>query len=298
MLLRMLDKGQNIRYDRCIKFPIVTVGCFADRDAYPREPYFFTHLLLVCQSSFFVGMTAAAIRCCNVPASPTVVTPFPDPRLLKAAQKRSSSGCVLKTFLCGVKPLLLLMIGFAFALPVLRSTTGGSWLSRTRRDVAIVIDASYSMNYELDRGKVFAVCKDAAVSIVNGLFAGDRVCVYVAADTPIPVIEKPTTEHATVVQAIQALACQHGSSKLDEVVALALRTLEQQDGATRVYILTDGQPWPGRDSVMPPRRIPRAVTHGSASRASNATRCPSSPCWPAPCSLITPAPPMSRSRPP
>ncbi|MBP7638530.1 MAG: VWA domain-containing protein [Kiritimatiellae bacterium] len=186
----------------------------------------------------------------------TVVTPFPTLRFLKAAQKRSSSRVRFENFLLWLlRTLLLLMIGFAFALPVLRSTTGGSWLSRTRRDVAIVIDASYSMNYELDRGKVFAVCKDAAVSIVNGLFAGDRVCVYVAADTPIPVIEKPTTEHATVVQAIQALACQHGSSKLDEVVALALRTLEQQDGRREreVYILTDGQAlaWQGFRDAPP-----------------------------------------------
>ena len=139
-------------------------------------------------------------------------------------------------------------------MPVLRTTAGGSWLSRTHRDVAIVIDASYSMNYELDRGKVFDTCKDAAAHIIEGLFAGDRVCVYVAADTPIPVIEKPTTEHATVIQAIRALTCQPGTSKLDETTALALRALEKEQGRREceVYILTDGQalPWQGfRDAA-------------------------------------------------
>ena len=203
-------------------------------------------MLVFANPAFLWALTAAAVPLMlhMFQRRRTVVTPFPTLRFLKAAQKRSSSRVRFENFLLWLlRTLLLLMIGFAFALPVLRSTTGGSWLSRTRRDVAIVIDASYSMNYELDRGKVFAVCKDAAVSIVNGLFAGDRVCVYVAADTPIPVIEKPTTEHATVVQAIQALACQHGSSRLDEAVALALRTLEQQDGRREreVYILTDGQ---------------------------------------------------------
>jgi len=215
-------------------------------------------MLVFANPAFLWALTAAAIPLMlhMFQRRRTVVTPFPTLRFLKAAQKRSSSRVRFENFLLWLlRTLLLLMIGFAFALPVLRSTTGGSWLSRTRRDVAIVIDASYSMNYELDRGKVFAVCKDAAVSIVNGLFAGDRVCVYVAADTPIPVIEKPTTEHATVVQAIQALACQHGSSKLDEVVALALRTLEQQDGRREreVYILTDGQAlaWQGFRDAPP-----------------------------------------------
>jgi len=215
-------------------------------------------MLVFANPAFLWALTAAAIPLMlhMFQRRRTVVTPFPTLRFLKAAQKRSSSRVRFENFLLWLlRTLLLLMIGFAFALPVLRSTTGGSWLSRTRRDVAIVIDASYSMNYELDRGKIFAVCKDAAVSIVNGLFAGDRVCVYVAADTPIPVIEKPTTEHATVVQAIQALACQHGSSKLDEAVALALHTLEQQDGRREreVYILTDGQAlaWQGFRDAPP-----------------------------------------------
>ena len=132
-------------------------------------------MLVFANPAFLWALTAAAIPLMlhMFQRRRTVVTPFPTLRFLKAAQKRSSSRVRFENFLLWLlRTLLLLMIGFAFALPVLRSTTGGSWLSRTRRDVAIVIDASYSMNYELDRGKIFAVCKDAAVSIVNGLFAG------------------------------------------------------------------------------------------------------------------------------
>ena len=214
-------------------------------------------MLVFANPAFLWALAAAAIPLMlhMFQRRRTVVTPFPTLRFLKSAQKRSSSRVRFENFLLWLfRTLLLLVIGFAFALPVLRSTTGDSMLSRTRRDVAIVLDASYSMNYELDRGKVFAVCKDAAVNIIGGLFSGDRVCVYVAADTPIPVIEKPTTEHATVVQAINALSCLPGSSKLDETVALALRALEQQDGRREreVYILTDGQalPWHGfRDAA-------------------------------------------------
>ena len=213
-------------------------------------------MLVFANPMFLWALTAASIPLLlhMFQRRRTVVTPFPTLRFLKAAQKRSSSRVRFENFLLWLlRTLLLLMLGFAFALPVLRSTAGGSWLSRTRRDVAIVLDASYSMNYELDRGKVFEICKDAAAGIIGGLFSGDRVCVYVAADAPIPVIEKPTTEHATVIQAIRSLSCQPGSSRLDETVALALRALEQQDGRREreVYILTDGQalPWHGFRAV-------------------------------------------------
>ena len=214
-------------------------------------------MLVFANPMFLWALTAAAIPLMlhMFQRRKTVVTPFPTLRFLKAAQKRSSSRIKFENFLLWLlRTVLLLMLGLAFALPVLRTTTGGSWLTRTRRDVAIVLDASYSMNYELDRGKVWDVCKEASVGVIEGLMSGDRVCVYVAADTPVPVIEKPTTEHATVVQAIRALPCLPGSSKLDETVALALRSLEQQDGRREreIYIMTDGQavPWQGfRDAA-------------------------------------------------
>ena len=209
-------------------------------------------MLVFANPMFLWALTAAAIPLMlhMFQRRKTVVTPFPTLRFLKAAQKRSSSRIKFENFLLWLlRTLLLLMLGFAFALPVLRTTAGGSWLTRTRRDVAIVLDASYSMNYELDRGKVWDVCKEASVGIIQGLLPSDRVCVYVAADTPLPVIEKPTTEHATVVQAIRALPCLPGSSKLDETLVLALRALEQQDGRREreIYIMTDGQavPWQG-----------------------------------------------------
>lgn len=214
-------------------------------------------MLIFANPTFLWALTAAAIPLMlhMFQRRKTVVTPFPTLRFLKAAQKRSSSRIRFENFLLWLlRTLLLLMIGFAFAMPVLRTTAGATWLSRTHRDVAIVLDASYSMNYEMDRGKVWNVCKDAAVNVVEGLFSGDRVCVFAAAETPVPVIEKPTTEHATVIQAIRALPCLPQTSKLDDAVALALRALETQEGRREreVYILTDGQalPWHGfRDAA-------------------------------------------------
>ncbi len=215
-------------------------------------------MLFVANPAFLWALTAAAIPLMLhlFQRRKTVVTPFPTLRFLKAAQKRSSSRIRFENFLLWLlRTLLILTLVFAFALPVLRATGNASWFSRTSRDVAIVLDASYSMNYELERGKVWDICKDAAAAIIGGLLAGDRVCVYAAAETPLPVIEKLTTEHAAAVQAVRALPSLPTSSKLDQAVALALRALNQEKNRREkeVYILTDGQalPWHGfRDAAQ------------------------------------------------
>ena len=185
----------------------------------------------------------------------TVVTPFPTLRFLKAAQRRSSSRVRFENFLLWLlRTLLIIVIALAFAVPVLRtSTTDFAQLARSNRDIAIILDASYSMNYELERGKVWNICKEAAVRIVDGLLSGDRVCVFLAAETPIPIIEM-TSEHATVIQAIRSQECPPTSSRLDEAVTLAAHALDQKkEGHEKeIYILTDGQslPWHGfRDAL-------------------------------------------------
>lgn len=181
----------------------------------------------------------------------TVLTPFPTLRFLKIAQKRSSSRVRFENILLWLlRTLLLAAIACAFAMPVIRKTTAAGWLTRTRRDVAIVIDASYSMAYETERGPAFDVAKEAAVALIEGLGPGDRVCIYLAAETPVAVIEKPTTETASALQAVRALTWEHGSSAIDETLALALFTMNQQREGNRdreIYVLTDGQalPWQG-----------------------------------------------------
>lgn len=204
-------------------------------------------MLFVTNPAFLWALTAAAVPLMLhlFQRRRTVVTPFPTLRFLKAAQKRSSSRVRFENFLLWLlRTLLILCIAFAFALPILRSAGSSSWLSRTSRDIAIVLDLSYSMNYELERGKVSQITRDAAVSIVEGLMPGDRVCLFGAADTPIPLIERPTSEHTTVIQAIRAAQPLPGSSQLDEAVAMALHTLEQEKRGRReqeLYIMTDGQ---------------------------------------------------------
>ena len=181
----------------------------------------------------------------------TVVIPFPTLRFLKLAQKRSSSRIRFENLILWLlRSLLLALLTLAFAMPVLRKSSAGNWLARSRRDVVIVIDTSYSMAYETDRGAVIETARTAAAGLVESLAPGDRVCVYLAADTPQPLIERPTTEHAAVLQALRGIAWRHGSSSIDAAIAQALHTLDQERDARlerEIYVLTDGQalPWHG-----------------------------------------------------
>ena len=195
----------------------------------------------------------------------TVVTPFPTLRFLKAAQRRSSSRVRFENFILWLlRTLLVCTIALAFAVPILRSSTNdASLLTRAQRDIAIILDASYSMNYELERGKVWEICQATAVDIVEKLLPGDRVCVFLASETPIPIIERPTSERATVVQAIRALSPLPASSRLDDALTLAVQTLDQskEHYEKEVYVLTDGQalPWHGfRDAMGQERQDPDA----------------------------------------
>lgn len=186
----------------------------------------------------------------------TVHVLFPTVQFLKAAQRRSSSRVRFENFLLWLlRTLLIVFLVLAFAEPVLRSVGGAAWLGRTPRDVAIVLDGSYSMNYDVDRGQVWNLGKEAAERVVRSLQPGDRVCVYLASDSVIPIIEKPTSEFPTVITAIQTLECRDGSSHLDEASALALRAISSGEKKLKrereLFIITDGQalPWRGFQSM-------------------------------------------------
>jgi hypothetical protein len=69
----------------------------------------------------------------------------------------------------------LAALAAAFAMPVVRKTGAAEWLTRTRRDVVIIIDTSYSMAYETERGPVIDTVKEAAAALIGTLSPGDML---------------------------------------------------------------------------------------------------------------------------
>jgi hypothetical protein len=191
----------------------------------------------------------------------TVRMPFSTIRFLKLAQKRSSNRIRMENFLLWLlRTLLMLVIAAAFAVPVVRTVKLGRLMGQAHRDVAIVLDVSYSMGYETGQRRVWDAARDAALVILRGLQNGDRASVFLAGARPVALIEKPSADLAMVQSLIQTLEPRPETSRLDEALPEALNSLKESGNREReVYLLTDGQalPWGGfnptnrTDAIVP-----------------------------------------------
>src|SRR5436190_4874213 len=120
-----------------------------------------------------------------------VQLPFPTLRFLRLAEKHSSRRIRLENFvLWYLRTLIMALPGMAFAMPMIRRS-GLAFLGDAPRDVAIVIDASWSMGYHTERGSVWDKGIEAAVAIVDGLSDKDRFCIYLAHEQPEALVAEP-----------------------------------------------------------------------------------------------------------
>lgn len=175
----------------------------------------------------------------------TVRMQFSTIRFLKLAQKQSSTKVRMENFLLWlVRTLLMLLLALAFAKPVLRLSGANSWsamLGTSHRDVAIIWDASYSMGYETGRKSVWESSKETVESIIRGLSKGDRVSVFLAADTVIPIIGEPTSDLEFAVNTVKGQAIRTTSSNLSDATVAALEALKETNREREFFIVTDGQ---------------------------------------------------------
>ncbi len=176
-----------------------------------------------------------------------VKIPFSTIRFLKLAQQKSSNRIRLENFLLWLlRTLTLLFIALAFSLPILRITSFRQLMGSSRRDVAIVMDVSYSMDYVSGKKKVWDTAKNCAISIIESLSHGDRVCIFLADDDVTPLIEQPTKDFEMALAQVKAMDIQTTASQLKPAVVAACTALKESGGREReVFIITDGQklPW-------------------------------------------------------
>lgn len=183
-----------------------------------------------------------------IQTSRTVKLPFSTIRFLQLAQKQSASRIRMQNILLWLlRTLMLVTLALAFAMPLLRDKALGKWFGRSPRDVAIVIDGSFSMDYNLGRSTVWEKAVDAAVAVVEGLSEQDRLCIFVARDHVEPVIEQLTGDRKKAPGRLKALKFSQTSSQLAPAVMEANSALmEAKERREReIHIITDTQalPW-------------------------------------------------------
>jgi hypothetical protein len=174
---------------------------------------------------------------------------FPTLRFLQLAQKQSSRRIRIENLLLWlIRTLIMALLGMAFAMPILRRQ-GFAWLGKSSRDIAIVIDNSYSMGYNTGRDTVWTKSIDAARAIITGLGENDRFCLYLARELPDPIIAEPVGDKKLGLKLLDGLALGTGTSQLAPAVTAAVTAL-RKDASGRdleLHVLTDNQalPWDG-----------------------------------------------------
>jgi len=198
----------------------------------------------------------------------TVRIPFSTIRFLKMAQKRSSSRIRMENFLLWlVRTLLMILIALAFAMPMLRTRAFGSFLSRSSRDIAIIIDGSYSMNYSLGRENVWSKVIQTVTSIIEGLEENDKLCIFMATDDVKPVIEQLTQDKEFTLATVKTLMPAPTASQLAPAVMAGWEALKQEERRREreIHIITDGQ-------ALPWRSFQRTETNMQASTTQPASQ--------------------------
>jgi len=190
----------------------------------------------------------------------TVRIPFSTLRFLKLAQRHSSRRLRVENLLLLIlRALLIAILALAFAMPMLRTTGFGGVLGNARRDVAIIIDGSYSMRYDMGRKTAWDRASEAALALIEGLSEGDRVCIFRATDVVEPVIEQLTQDREFAAAQLGALDPGTGTSRLLPALAAASATLkgEKRRREREIHVISDGQALAWSQGEFDPEALPK-----------------------------------------
>ena len=145
-----------------------------------------------------------------------------------------------------LRTAIMVLLGMAFAMPMLRSR-GLGFLGDAPRDVAIVIDASYSMGYNTGRETVWDKARETATAIIEGLGENDRFCIFVAREQPEILVAEPIGDKEEGINRLTGLSLGNASSQLAPATMAALEALGEAGGRREreIHIITDNQalPW-------------------------------------------------------
>lgn len=185
--------------------------------------------------------------------------------LLAAQRKNARRIRIEQLLLLAIRCLIMLLIGFALARPIL----GAMGLFGQNRTVRlIVLDDSYSMNYDGNPAtSQFAKAKAAAIQMVDLLDRDDAVAVVLSGSPARKLIGEPSYEHKTVKDAIAALRPTARGTDLGGALKLARTILNAKDvvGSKQILFIGDRsksawQPQPSGEGASAGEKIAPALT--------------------------------------
>lgn len=159
---------------------------------------------------------------------------------LVAAHRQNVRRIQLKQLLILLlRMLIVALIALALARPFL---TLGLPLAavRTKTDVVIVLDNSYSMQYEDVDGVWFDKAKMVATDVLRSLRHGDSASLILMSDIPHPIFRQLTPDIDSVITSTQNAEVSYRSTNIQPSVELAHEILSESDQQNKeLYIVSD-----------------------------------------------------------
>lgn len=147
---------------------------------------------------------------------------------------------------------LLALVALALARPWAKGSLFTSLSQSSRRDVALVIDGSYSMGWEEKVRTPHAAAIQWAHTFLETLGGGDTVLLLDSRDRVRTVIDRPTGDLAYVREHLNELPAPSGTSHLVEAATKAAQLLAEGENLDReIVLIHDGQslPWTPEDAI-------------------------------------------------
>ena len=163
--------------------------------------------------------------------------------------------------------IALALLAAAFSRPFLERSDASAASAPSARDVAVLLDRSYSMGY----GDRWERARAAARTVVAGLAPGDRASI-VAFDAQATVAAEPTAEKPVLAAAIDGLSLGAGVTRVDRAIAAAAELFARSDRSRReIVLISDLQRlgWDGREEGRAPAGTSVRVIDLSDSATSN-----------------------------
>ena len=137
---------------------------------------------------------------------------------------------------------MIAILAIALARPWMSASFLAWFIPSERRDVAIVVDSSYSMGWQGGDVTPHAAAIQWAHRLLESMNSGDTVTLLDSRDTVHALIEKPVKNHGAVRHELDEMAQPSGTSDLVGAVSRGVQILGKTENLVRdIVVITDGQ---------------------------------------------------------
>jgi len=160
--------------------------------------------------------------------------------LLASMRKNNRRLRIEEILLLVLRTLLVALLAFAVARPILGSGGLAAFLSGAKRTAVILFDTSFSMGYRQGTATSLSRGKEAAGAILSELRGGDSVVLTSFTRSPHALIKEPTTDLRLAAAEIDRLVLSHDSSDALAALESVYETARACDAPTKtVYLISD-----------------------------------------------------------